>query len=111
MASCLGVSLHSLHTHTHNYALRWSFVLPFWKQLKPFVRKMEVCRCSMRTGHGVQGDLEVAELLESWVLSPSPAAPSCWGWDRVLHPTKAPQGTHLLQAIPRTWLSPGAGLL
>lgn len=52
--------------------------MPFRQQLKPFVRKMELC---MYSKDGVERDLEVEELPESWVLSPTPAAPSHRGWD------------------------------
>ena len=45
--------------------------MPFRQQWKPFVWEMELCRYSK---DGVERDLEVEELLESRLLSPTPTA-------------------------------------
>lgn len=64
------------HTPLCRSPLRWSLILPFRQRLKPFVRKMELCRYGK---DGVERALEVGELLERRVLSPTPPAPSHGG--------------------------------
>lgn len=79
-----GVAAALPHTLLCRSPLRWSLILPFRQRSEPFVREMEPCRYSQ---DGLQRDLEVAALLESRGLSPTPGAASPQGWGGVGAPT------------------------
>lgn len=79
-----GVAAALPHALSCRSPLRWSFILPFRQRLEPFVRGMELSRYSQ---DGERREPEVAALLESRALSPTPGAPAPQGCGGVGAPT------------------------